>query len=353
MLRRKLGRTNLSVGQIGVGCWPIGGPLCNSGIPAGWDGTNERDSLESLIQAIHCGANLFDTSDVYGFGQSELILGQMISICRRQKLINREDLIILTKFGYYKGNASHGFESTQIDKQIDSSLRNLKVDYIDIYFLNHNDFGEDNKYLDVVANKLREFKNQGKIRFVGMRAAHQYSLKLEKDRKSFHISYENFFKFEPFIEPDIVSIRYNILSRHVDSAEIDIFQWAKKKNIGLLLYKPLAQGLLLDKYLPENPPQFSQNDTRSRKKEFSKQALMTLQPYLQQLKEKFNCKSSDDLAKLALRYCLTRSDNCVPLVGFKNAKQISSNLGADGLLNEEEFNYITHLFDNKIIEKIC
>ena len=70
MLLRTLGRSNIQVSGVGMGCWAIGGPFWKNGQPVGWSSVEDEESIRAIHRAIHLGVNYFDTADVYGCGHS-------------------------------------------------------------------------------------------------------------------------------------------------------------------------------------------------------------------------------------------------------------------------------------------
>src|SRR5262245_18370933 len=126
----QLGKTGITVSEIGFGAWAIGGPVDLFGIPVGWGAVDDRESVASIHKALDSGVNLFDTSDVYGGGHSEELLGQTIA---------RKECVIATKVGNTrKGNkAIKDFSESHIRAQLEKSLKNLFRETIDIYQL-HN-----------------------------------------------------------------------------------------------------------------------------------------------------------------------------------------------------------------------
>lgn len=344
MQKRRLGRTNLVVGEIGVGCWPIGGSTLNLGMSAGWDGINGKDATEGLLKAIEMGANLFDTADVYGLGQSERLIGNMIEKVVHEELIRREDVVIATKGGYFQGCAPHGFDPLHMRHQLEMSLQNLKTDYIDVYFYHHLDFGPNDKYLMSAIKQMETFRDEGLIKHIGLRGPHKFSLYRKMEPDSFDGGQDRFHNLAELINPDVIGIRHNMISPTYDNPEHDIFKWAEEKDIGILIYKPLGQGLLLDKYDPNNPPKFSPGDHRNRKPWFKDKGLSVLKSRLAIIKEKFDCKNTSDLVQLAIKYCLSRSQTACVLVGFRNADQVQESLLTEGYLSHEEYQYIREAF---------
>lgn len=346
MKKRRLGRTDLMVSEIGLGCWAIGGPAINLGMGAGWDNFNEQEAKDGLVFSIEKGVNIFDTADVYGFGQSERLLGWLIKKIEFEKLAKREDLFIATKVGYFSGCAIHGYDSLHMRHQLEMSLKNLNTDYADIYFFHHLDFGKNDEYLEDAICQMRRFRESGLIRFIGLRGPHKFSLLRKQGERNIGGGYDRFLELVNLIDPDVVSVRYNMLTPTYDKPESDIFSWAKEEDRGLLTYKPLGQGLLLNKYDPSSSPQFSEYDHRQRKAWFKNKGLTVLKERLEKIGGKFNCKDPNDFVQLAIKYCLSRSDiNCV-IVGFRDASQLKDSLSLNGTLNEEECIYIKGIFND-------
>src|SRR5512139_2451346 len=93
MFKRRLGRSNLEVSAMGLGCWAIGGPWTFDGERAGWGRVDDAESIRAIHCALEAGINFFDTAANYGCGHSERLLGQAIAG-------RRDGAILATKFGY-------------------------------------------------------------------------------------------------------------------------------------------------------------------------------------------------------------------------------------------------------------
>lgn len=344
MKKRRLGRTNLLVNEIGVGCWAIGGPFVNLGLAGGWDNISRGDASKGLIASIEMGANVFDTADVYGLGESERLLGGVFEKLIKDGITKREDNIIISKIGYFKGCAPHGFDPLHMRHQLEMSLQNLGVDYLDIYFFHHLDFGENDKYLEGALKQMRDLREKGLIKFIGLRGPHKFSL-YRKKGDNFDGKQGRFLKLVEIIDPDVISLRYNMITPTYDKAESDLFKWSEENDLGIFIYKPLGQGLLLDKYDFQNPPQFSSGDHRTRKNWYGRKGLEVLSNRLSKIKNKFSCKSNADLVHLAIKYCLSRSKSACVLVGFRNSEQIRESLSTEGYLSKEECDYIRYIFE--------
>jgi methylglyoxal reductase len=342
MKRRILGRTNLTVGQIGVGCWAIGGPFENLGLAAGWDKPDDEAAKEGLRAAVALGANLFDTADVYGFGRSEQLIGETIERLARDHVAPRDSFVLVSKVGYYRGDAPHGFEPQHMRRQLEASLRNLQTSYLDIYFFHHLDFGPRDEYLEDAITQMYRFRDEGKVRYIGLRGPHKFSLLRALGDAAFDGKHDRFVWLAQKIVPDVISLRYNMLTPRLSvNSTLD---WAKSKEIGILVYKPLAQGLVLDKYDPSDPPRFGTGDHRNRKAWYAAEALAVLHKRLGLLKERFRCQTAGDLARLAVRYCLSRCESACVVAGFRTAQQVTETFVAESLLDGDSCSFIESVF---------
>ncbi|MCB0129858.1 MAG: aldo/keto reductase, partial [Caldilineaceae bacterium] len=131
MLYRKLGRSDLEVSALGMGCWAIGGPFWRGDRPVGWGDVDDAESKRAIARALDLGATLFDTSNVYGCGHSERILGEALAG-------RRDQVVIATKFGNLFDEETRiitGASGKREDVRAacEASLTRLRTDYIDLY----------------------------------------------------------------------------------------------------------------------------------------------------------------------------------------------------------------------------
>lgn len=314
----------LTVQPIGIGCWAIGGPDTNLGLPMGWSTADDTASLRGLEVAFGLGANLFDTADVYGHGHSERIIGRFL------RTVPREKVVISTKVGYFAGTAEHAYRPSHMRRQLETSLENLGTERIDIYFLHNANFGPDDRYLDGAIEQMRAFQDQGLIRCVGMRGPHRFATdRLTVPRGGREDKHARFRHLFDRVRPDYLAVRHNALTPPPSDGHPDIFAFAAEHGASVLINKPLAQGLLTGKYDPAHPPQFGVGDHRLRKSWFTPQALRIIDSGLKPLRDRFG-SSSRDLARAALHYCVQHAENAAVLVGFTTPEQVRENLTAVG-----------------------
>jgi methylglyoxal reductase len=334
--RRQLGSSGLEASALGVGCWAIGGPAVNLDLPMGWSTADDTAALEGLARAFELGATLFDTADVYGLGHSERLLGRFL------RQVPREQVMVASKVGYFRGTATNAYQPLHLRHQLEQTLENLGTDYLDVYFLHNFDFGPDDAYLPAAIEQMRGFQQAGLIRAVGMRGPHRLATeRLTTPKGERGDKHARFRKVFGLVRPEVLAVRYNLLTPDPEpGGPGDIFAFAARHGAGVLVNKPLAQGLLTGKYQPARPPSFGPGDHRLRKRWFTSQALAVIQEGLAPLRERFGPRPQD-LVRVALRSCLQRAEGAAVLVGFTTPDQVTMNLTClDAPLTADELAFL-------------
>ena len=310
----------LSVYPVGIGCWAIGGPATNLGLPMGWSTADDTASLLGLETAWQLGANLFDTADVYGHGHSERLLGHLV------RQVPRDRLVISSKVGYFAGTATHPYLPSAMRRQLETTLENLGTGHLDIYFLHNSNFGQNDQYLDAAIAQMRAFQDQGLIKVMGMRGPHRFATdRLTVPKRQREDKYARFRHLFSRIRPGYLAVRFNALTPPPPTGHDDIFAFAAANGASVLINKPLAQGLLTGKYHPGQPPRFGPGDHRLRKAWFTPQALRIIHDGLQPIRDRFGAAPAD-LTPIMLSYCLHRASNAAVLTGFTTPEQVRQNL---------------------------
>lgn len=321
MKYRKLGNSEISVSEISLGCWTMGGLNWVNGVPNGWADVDEKEIASAINYAIDQGVNHFDNADVYGNGRAERMLARILGS-------RTNNFIIATKIGWFPGTAEHAYEPKHIRHQCEQSLINLKRDYIDLYYFHHGNFGTDDEYLDDAIEVMLKLREEGKIRIIGQSA---YSQK-------------DFVKLIPKVKPDVLQSQSNAIDEGVLQDNSPTRLLMEKYNISYVAFGPVAQGLLLGKYHSGNPPQFDQGDHRANQERFKAENLARLEMKIEKLKDKFG-PSNQELSRAALQYLLYYKQVGSVIPGFRNLEQVKANLsGMDNPLTDEEFIFIKNLF---------
>ncbi|HUP49150.1 MAG TPA: aldo/keto reductase [Thermoanaerobaculia bacterium] len=298
MQYRDLGRTGIRVSAVGFGAWAIGGASEASGTPLGWGRTSDDDSLAAIRRARDLGVNFFDTSDSYGFGRSESLLGIVLA---RQ----RPDVILATKVGVVRtstGELKKDFSRQHILHAVDGSLKRLRTDYIDLYQL-HNPTLDDLRR-EEIQETMDRLQDAGKIRYWGVSV------------------------FTPEEGIEIIDngwgyalqVLYNILNQ---APEKELFPLAKERGYGIIARVPLASGLLTGKYRQDSV--FRSDDIR--------QNFLTprrLEEAMLRVDEVRSIVGPTErtMAEASLRFVLAHEAVSTTIPGAKNARQVENNAAA-------------------------
>ena len=324
MKQRPLGKSGVMVSEISFGCWTMGGLNWVDGSPNGWANVDEAEVTRAVKIALDAGVNHFDNADVYGNGRAERMLASVF----KSLGIDIKSAIIATKTGHFKGTAAHGYEPAHIRHQCEQSLINLKRDYIDLYYFHHGNFGENGEYLEAAASTMHELVKEGKVRVVGQSA---YNV-------------ADFERAVPVVKPAVLQSWASALKDEFVRPGSPVVNLMEKHDLSFVAFSPLAQGLLLDKYDPENPPSFDEGDHRRGRDTFSKEALLALKPKIAKIKARFG-DTTEDLAAVALQYILAQPRVCCVIPGFRNERQAACNVaGANRTLTPEDVEFIRQSF---------
>jgi len=316
---RHLPGLNTAVSAIGAGCWTIGGAATNHGVPIGWDNVDPDAAYAGLCRAYELGVILYDTADVYGLGHSERLVGRLLAQVRR------DDVVVSSKVGYFAGTARHPYQSAQIRHQLDTTLDNLDTDHLDIYFLHSTDFGENDQYLPGAIALMHEFRQQGLIRAVGIRAPHSFAEEWTTESSTRGAAARRWTHLFHTIRPDVLTARYNLLSSLYGTDETDVFTFARRHGTGMLIKQALGQGRLIKAGQVDVPLSFSRGDHRCTDPLFTPENQRRLHARLAPLRARYG-DDLPSLARVALRYALQHAPDAVLLVGFRNAEQIHTNI---------------------------
>ncbi len=206
---------NREVSRIGLGTWAIGGWM--------WGGTDERESIKTILTALDKGITLIDTAPIYGFGKSEEIVGDAI-----KEHGGRDRIVLTTKAALEWTDDEKVYRNStpqRLKKEIDDSLRRLQTDYVDIYLVHWPDplvpFEE-------TAEAMNELYKVGKIRAIGVS---NYSPK-QMDA------------FSTTAPLQVSQPPYNIFEREIED---DIVPYCTSHDVALMTYGVLCRGLLSGK----------------------------------------------------------------------------------------------------------
>jgi len=314
----KIKGTEIESSRIGLGAWAIGGWL--------WGGSEERESIDTIHEALDKGITLIDTAAIYGFGRSEEIVGKAVS-----EYGGREKIIIATKAGldWTLGKVYRNSTKERIFKEVEDSLKRLQTDYIDIYQIHWPDYETP---FEEAAEAMKELYDSGKIRAIGV--------------SNYTIEHKDIFR-------EIAPIHtsqppYNMFERDIEK---DIILYCKEHGITMLLYGAICRGLLSGRMNPETT--FEGDDIRKVDPKFQ---MPRFEQYLEAV-DKLDKFAQENYNKrvihLALRWVLDKAETDIALWGARRPSQLEPLNHIFGWsIDESVFNEIDSILSETIKDPV-
>ncbi|MEA3205238.1 MAG: hypothetical protein QOG92_876 [Verrucomicrobiota bacterium] len=290
MQKRKLGKSNLEVSAIGLGCMSM-----SFGLGPAMD---KNEAIKLIRSAFDKGVTFFDTAEAYGPFANEELLGEALGPIRDQ-------VIIATKFGFKDGLPLSGLDSRpeRIRKVVDESLTRLKTDHIDLFYQHRVD---PNVPIEEVAATVKELIREGKVKHFGMSEAGVQTIRRA------HI-----------VQPvAALQSEYSLWWRE---PEKEILPTLEELGIGFVPFSPLGKGFLTGA-INENT-QFTEKDVRSVFPRFSAEARKANQKLVDVLGEVADGKGVTR-AQIALAWLLAQKPWMVPIPGTTKPHRLKENLEA-------------------------
>lgn len=302
---RKLGRSQIEVSALGMGCWAIGGPFYYGDKPDGWGNINDEESVKAIQTALSLGINFFDTADAYGVGHSEEVLGKALEG-------RRNEAVIATKFAHFGNSETKTLNGINIspdyiERACDASLKRLKTDYIDVYQL--HEWNISVSEVEQVCSVLEKLVEKGKIRTYGWSTDLVDGAVLFARRKN-------------------CSVIQHCLNVFQDTPEM--LSFCEENNLASINRSPLAMGFLSGKFNMNSL--LPKDDVRGAGHEWvpyfkDGRPSSEFMSMLDSVKEILTSKGRTP-AQGALAWIWGKSDITIPIPGFKTAKQVEENAKA-------------------------
>ncbi len=291
MQTRKLGKNNLQVSAIGLGCM---------GLSFGLGPAVDKDQGISLIRAaVERGVTFFDTAEVYGPFTNEELVGEALAPFRK-------DVVIATKFGFHIENGKQaGLDSRpeHIKQVAEASLKRLRTDVIDLFYQHRVD---DKVPIEDVAGAVRDLIQQGKVKHFGLSEAGAQTIRRAH-------------KVQPVTA---LQSEYSLWWREPEAAVIPTLE---ELGIGFVPFSPLGKGFLTGKISEDT--QFDKRDFRNVVPRFTPENRKANQA-LVELIGKFARQKKVTPAQIALAWLLAQKPWIVPIPGTTKMHRLEENLGA-------------------------
>jgi aryl-alcohol dehydrogenase-like predicted oxidoreductase len=308
MKHRKLG-ADLTVSAIGLGCM---------GMTYAYGGQEETKSIETLRRAVDLGVTFFDTAEVYGPFDNEILLGKALKGLR-------DKVVIATKFGFtFEKNRSGPSPITGLDSRpqhvkevADASLKRLGIDMIDLYYQHRVDPGVP---IEDTVGAMAELVQAGKVKALGLSEASAATIRRAH-------------KVHPIAA---VQSEYSLWTR---DPETDVLPTCRELGIGFVPYSPLGRGFLTGAIRSSDA--LGDDDWRRTQPRFQADSIKANLTFVEIL-EKLAREKGVTTAQLALAWVLHQGDFIVPIPGVRKVKHLEDNVGAvDVAFNPKELAAIT------------
>lgn len=290
--RRKLGKTDIAVSTVSMGCWPIAGMTSL--------GVTEESSLATLAAAVDAGVNFFDTAYGYGAeGESETLIAKALGRVR-------DSIVIATKGGIHwgeDGGQRKDASPTTLRRECDESLRRLSTDRVELYYLHCPD---PDVPIEESAGAMLELMNAGKVRSTGVS----------------NFTLEQLRRFHTVCPITAYQPPYNMILRDI---ETDQLPWCTANDVSVCVYWPLMKGLLAGK-LPRDHA-FADKDGRKKYPMFQGDEWQRNQDLLDALRP-IAAEANVTLAQLVIHWTITRPGVTNAICGAKRPEQIKETAGA-------------------------
>jgi aryl-alcohol dehydrogenase-like predicted oxidoreductase len=300
----RLGQSDLEITRVGIGTAPIGS---TPGWRLYWGPQDESEAIRTIAVALDIGVNWIDTAPFYGWGNAERIVGKALQG-------KREKVFIFTKCGTLQngqGGEREDLSPASIRHEVETSLRDLKTDYIDLYQFHDPD---PNTPIEESWAVMQTLIKEGKVRYAGL-SNHTIEL-MERAMAVAPITSNQH--------------QYNLLNREI---EHDVLPFSWQHTIGMLCWSPLASGFLADGFDLENldPRDFRKARPYAQDPTFSR--IKDLRAVLQQIAQDNN----KTMAQLAIAWVLRQPSVTGAINGIRNSTEAQAMSGClDWKLTDQE-----------------
>lgn len=297
MNTNRLGNSDMQITSIGVGAWAMGG----GGWEFGWGEQDDRESISAIQAMLDKGVNWIDTAAVYGLGHSEEVVAKALEGRSKRPYVFTKCSMIWGK----DRQITRSLKADSVRRECEASLRRLKVDVIDLYQI-HWPMPEEE--VEEGWTEMARLKEEGKVRYIGV--SNFNPQQMERVQRIAPIT---------SLQPP-----YSLLSRKVEGS---VLPFAKTNNIGVIVYSPMASGMLAGTMTRERIANFAADDWRRRNPNFSEPLLSRNLRIASSLND-IGKHHGRTAGEVAIAWTLNNPAVTAAIVGVRNAKQVEGVAGA-------------------------
>jgi aryl-alcohol dehydrogenase-like predicted oxidoreductase len=298
-----LGRSGAAFTRLGLGTWAIGGPW-----RFGWGPVDDSESIAAIRRAVDEGINWVDTAAVYGLGHAEEIVGRAL-----HGYAAGDQVFVCTKCGRKTGpdGTPYGdLRPQSIRAECEASLRRLGVERLDLYQIHWPDL-DSGTTLEESWSTMAQLVDAGKVRWIGVS---NFDVdQLERCERVRHVD---------SVQPPLSMVQRGAL--------LDVIPWASARGTGVIVYSPMASGLLSGAFDRDRLERLPSDDMRLRRPEFAEPALsrnLALVDRLRAIAAQLGCA----VAELAIAWALAQEGVTGAIVGARRPGQLDGWIGAGRL----------------------
>ncbi len=301
MQARRLGNSDLMITPVGCGSWAVGG----AGWEYGWGHQDDDDSIAAIRRSLELGVNWIDTAAVYGLGHGEEVVARAMDGWKGQRPL------VFTKCGLTwntRGLLTRRLTAASVRKECEDSLRRLRTEAIDLYQV-HWPPEEDSEIEEGLA-ALAGLRREGKVRWIGV--------------SNFDVSRME--RARAIAEVTSLQPPYSLVRRGI---ETDILPYCRHHSIGVIIYAPMASGLLTGAMTAQRAATLPEDDWRKRSQEFNEPNLSRNLVLVERLRG-VAARLGRTPGEVAIAWTLSNPAVTGAIVGVRSARQ------AEGVMRAAE-----------------
>ena len=298
MKTQVLGNSDLAITPIGFGAWAVGGDW-----EFGWGAQDDAQSIAAIHRALELGVNWIDTAAIYGLGHSEEVVARALREWQGRRPY------VFTKCGMLwnsKGEISYSLRAASVRRECEASLRRLKTDVIDLYQIHWT--ADDLNETVEGWTALAALQQEGKLRWIGLSNA----------------SVEEMQRLQGIARITSLQPPYSFIRRDVESAQLP---WCEREKVGVIVYSPMASGLLTGAMTRERIAALPKTDWRSKNDQFNEPKLSQNLRAVERLRA-VGARHGRSPGEVAVAWTLRLPAVTGAIVGARNAKQVDGIIGA-------------------------
>jgi len=288
----------MAITPVGFGAWAIGGDW-----EFGWGAQDDTQSIAAIHRALELGVNWIDTAAIYGLGHSEEVVARALREWKGARPY------VFTKCGMLwnaKGEISYSLHADSVRRECEASLRRLKTDVIDLYQIHWT--ADDLNETVEGWTALAALQKEGKVHWIGVSNA----------------SVEEMQKLQSIARITSLQPPYSLIRRAVESAQLP---WCQREKVGVIVYSPMASGLLTGAMTRERIASLPKNDWRNKNDQFQEPKLSVNLKVVERLRA-VGARHGRSPGEVAIAWTLRHPAVTGAIVGARNAKQVDGIIGA-------------------------